>query len=1153
MTATVEQTPRGDSFGSLNETVQHRKLAVQPLRSLRERQIALLVLCAGTLMIVVDTSVVNVALPSIQRSLGFSQANLAWMVNAYLIPFGGLLLFAGRLGDLIGPKRLFAGGFALFTVSSMVAGLAQDQWMLIGARFGQGVGGALATAVALGMIATMFPKPQEQVKAIGFYAFVAATGAGLGLLLGGVLTQSLNWHWIFFVNVPIGILTVTFGLRLLDDLREIGKEKGADVLGALLITSSLMLLVYTIVQTSQHSWGSARTLLLGGGALLLLAGFVVREATARNPLVPLGIFRARNVAWSNIVQSLMVAGLGGLFFLGALYMQQVLHYGVIEVGLAFLPATAIIGVLSLKATPKLINNVEAKAVLLGGLVLIAAGLLLFARVPVHGRYLTDVLPSMVLLGVGSGLSFPAVLTIAVADATTSDSGLRSGLINTTQQVGPAIGLAVMATVSASHTVHALAAGTAVAPALTSGYRLAFFIGAGLAAAGFVLCLFFLQPAVPKTAPKLLDHGGGVSGDMLHRDLTGAVDADFMAIGMGGAGMMAMLWSIAMGKRTVGVELRGDPYVSVMHWSIREDYYHHLALIDHLMLERYGADRLPKRGDGRLLKLSDCLYSPDSVAGDARADEVIYGFDVDAHIGGGIRHSELIDDRWRDGQPVRSLTRGGAIEPPTQPNLDRVGVPMKEVLESPAMFQAGAEELLILMRRYLEGLEAMDLERGDEPRIRMFTYHRVVTGHARRPGWRGRLPFGWNMTAQEGFVTEPDGRKRILIEAVREYDEKNKFRRERIPGTEVLDLGVPELFMLAEGADSPDAARLGLKLEQVRVDRQDGRGPVPAEADYLAGNIELYFDSRIRRRIASEFDKEGNEYWVRQISLGHEDDSEVGWTLIEIPEFKSFDPVVAGLVPPGTEKKSAQYYAGYQFLIREYFLDQMSFITELPKKEILKIQLAYGPKMFSVVERIGDDALVAPNGVVAGDSFGTGHVLTSGGTMTGMVGHASRVLRYWQAREAGVSTGQAARALADGIKEDTSAWIEHSAPEFQQAPPFKRAEGAGPSPRTDLAVHGQMMDDIRMLRRSIVPLDQRDEWSRFVLHTGHLWAYNLPELLDTHPAARDEIEVVVPLTVAEIELAARKDRISATTQGRRTARRMDHPLENHQHEMEHVNG
>ena len=1143
MTATVEQTPRGDSFGSLNETVQHRKLAPQPLRSLRERQIALLVLCAGTLMIVVDTSVVNVALPSIQRELGFSQANLAWVVNAYLIPFGGLLLFAGRLGDLIGPKRLFAGGFALFTVSSMVAGLAQDQGVLIGARFGQGIGGALATAVALGMIVTMFPKPQEQVKAIGFYSFVAATGAAIGLLVGGALTQALNWHWIFFVNVPIGILTVTFGLRLLDDVREIGKEKGADVTGALLIISSLMLLVYAIVQTATHSWGSARTLLLGGGALALLAGFAVREALARNPLVPLSIFRARNVAWSNVVQSLMVAGLGGMFFLGALYMQRVLNYSVVNVGLAFLPATAIIGVLSLKAAPKLIRNVDAKTVLLGGMVLIAAGLALFARVPLHGRYLTDVLPSMVLLGVGSGLSFPAVLTIAVADATTSNAGLRSGLINTTQQIGPSIGLAILATLSASRTQHALLAGHPVSQALTSGYRLAFVLGAAFVAAGIAACLFFLKPAVPKTAPKLLDHGGTVPGeDVLHRDLTGAVDPEFLAIGMGGAGMMAMLWSIAMGRRTVGVELRGDPYVSVMHWGIREDLYHHLGLIDHMMMERYGEDRLPRRGDGGLFKLADCLYSPDSAAGDARADEVLYGFDVDAHIGGVVRHAEFIDDRYQDGVPTRTLTEDERTEPPSRPDLDRIGVPMKEVLESPSVFQAGAEELLILLRRYLEALEAMDLERGGEPRVRLFTYHRVVTGRSKPAGWRRLLPFGWGTRIEEGFAGAPDGKKRILIEAVREYDEKNKFRRERIPGTEVLDLGVPELFMIAEGADSPDAARLGLKLEQVMVDRQDGRGLVPAQADFLAGNIELYFDSRVRRRMTSEFDKEGNEYWVRQLSLGHEDDSEVGWTLIEIPEFKSFDPVVAGLVPPGTEKKSAQYYAGFQFLIRDYFLDQMSYITELPKEQILKIQLAYGPKMFSVIERIGDDAHVAANGVVAGDSFGTGHVLTSGGVMTGMVGHASRVLRYWQARETGAGAPEAIRALADGIKADTSAWIEVSAPEFRQVPPFKpavepaagaRAEDAR---RRSLEEHGQMLDEIRQYRRSVVPLDQRDEWSRFVLHTGHLWAYNLPPLLETHPAARNEgFQVIQPLTVAEIELAARKERISATTQGRRSRR------------------
>ena len=1142
MTAT-QQMPRGDSFGSLNETVQPRQLTVRPLRSLWERQLALLVLCAGTLMIVVDTSVVNVALPSIQHDLGFSQLNLAWVVNAYLIPFGGLLLFAGRLGDLVSPKRIFAGGLALFTVASVVCGLAHDQWVLVGGRFGQGVGGALASAVALGVIVTMFPKPQEQAKAIAFYAFVAAAGAAIGLLVGAALTQALNWHWIFFVNVPFGVTAVMSAMRLLDDERKASAKKGTDVAGAVLITSALMLLVYTIVQTSSHGWWSPRTLSLGGAALALLAGFVARQALARNPLMPLGIFRTRNVAWANLVQTLMVAGLGGMFFLGALYMQNVLHYSVIKVGLAFLPATLVIGALSLKATPKLIGRVDAKTVLIPGLISITAGLVLFARVPTHGHYLVDVLPVMLLLGAGTGLSFPAVLTMALADATTSDTGLRSGLVNTTQQVGPAIGLAILATVSANHSQHALAAGHTLGQALTSGYHLAFLLGATFVLAGLALAIALLKPAVPKTAPDLLDHTGlKKNEEIIHRDLTGVVDPDFLALGLGGTNMIAMLWSVATGRRAVGVELRGDPYVSVMHWNIREDLYNHLGLIDQMMVERYGEERLPRRGDGSLFRLAECLYSPDSAAGDARADEVLSGFDVDAHIGGVVRHIEVIDDRWRDGVPSRTITVHNAPTPPGKPDPARIGAKMLDVLESPSTFQAGAEELLILLRRYLEALEQMDLVAGVEPRVRLFTYHRVVTAGSNRDSLRWLRPFG-RRTAKadsDGFVECPDGRKRIRIEAVREYDEKSKFRRARVPGTEVVDLGVPELFMIAQGLESSDAARLEFRQEEVKVDRHDGCGPVVAQTDYLVGNIELFFDSRFRRRIASEFDKEGNEYWVRQISLGHEDDSEVGWTLVEVPEFKTFDPIVAGLVPPGTNRKSAQYFAGYQFLIRDYFLEQVSHITEVPREEVQKIQLAYGPKMFTITEKVGTNALVAANGVVAGDSFGNGHFVTSGGVMTGMVGHASRVLRYWQARDAGSSASAAIRELAEGIKEDTDAWIQVSASEFMQAVPAKTAAGhAGKAltPHKDADEHAELIDAIRRHRRSIVPLEHRDEWSRFVLHTGHLYAFNLPPLKQTHPAAR----AVTTVAGASAEngshgrQAERRERVAATTQGRRARR------------------
>jgi EmrB/QacA subfamily drug resistance transporter len=443
----------------------------------RSRWIALVVLCVGMLMIVLDATIVNVALPSIQDDLGFSQSDLAWVVNAYLIAFGGLLLLAGRLGDLIGRRRIFMVGLAVFTGASLLCGLAQSQEVLIGARFAQGIGGAMTSAVILGMIVTMFPEPREQAKAIGVYSFVASAGASIGLLAGGALTEAINWHWIFFVNLPIGAGTALFASRVLDRDEGIGLRQGADVPGAVLVTGSLMLAVYTIVEAAERGWGSARTLVLGAVAIALMAGFIAREATARTPLVPLRIFRSRNVAGANLIQVLMVAGLFGMFFLGALYLQRVLGYDALEVGLAFLPVAVLIGVLSLGFSARLIMRFGARATLLPGLALVVAGLALFSRAPVGADYVVDVLPSMVLMGIGAGLSFPSLMTLAMSGATAGDSGLASGLVNTTQQVGGALGLAVLATLSTTRTDDLLARGDAPAAALTDGYHLAFTLGA----------------------------------------------------------------------------------------------------------------------------------------------------------------------------------------------------------------------------------------------------------------------------------------------------------------------------------------------------------------------------------------------------------------------------------------------------------------------------------------------------------------------------------------------------------------------------------------------------------------------------------------------------------------------------------------------------
>jgi EmrB/QacA subfamily drug resistance transporter len=458
----------------------------------RERWIALLVLCLGFLMIILDSTIVNVALPTIQDDLDFSTTSLAWVVNAYLIAFGGLLLLAGRVGDLIGRKRVFLAGLTVFTIASLLCGVAQNQEMLIAARFVQGVGGAMTAAVILGMIVSMFPEPGDQARAIGVYSFVASAGASIGLLAGGALTEAISWHWIFFVNVPIGIATGIAAIRLLKDDEGIGLERGADLMGALLIVSALMLGVYTIVGTETHGWGSTHTLSFAALAVALLGAFLVREANTKHPLVPLGIFRSRTVTGANVVQTLMVAGLFGMFFLGALYLQRVLGYDSIEVGLAFLPVAISIGVLSFSISAKLIMRFGATATLLPGLVFVAIGLALFQRVPVDGNYVTDLLPTMLLLGIGAGLAFPSLMTLAMAGAGPEDSGLASGLVNTTQQVGGALGLAVLATLSADRTESLRGDGESTAQALTGGYHLAFAIAAGLVVAGIVVALALLR-------------------------------------------------------------------------------------------------------------------------------------------------------------------------------------------------------------------------------------------------------------------------------------------------------------------------------------------------------------------------------------------------------------------------------------------------------------------------------------------------------------------------------------------------------------------------------------------------------------------------------------------------------------------------------------
>ncbi|MBV9381813.1 MAG: MFS transporter [Streptosporangiaceae bacterium] len=460
----------------------------------RSRWIALVVLCTGMLMIVLDVTIVNVALPSIQADLKFSQAGLAWVVNAYLIAFGGLLLLAGRLGDLAGRRNIFLAGLGVFTAASLLCGLAQTQWMLVGARFVQGIGGAFTSAVILGMIVMLFPEPRDMARAIGVYAFVASAGGAVGLLAGGILTQLINWHWIFFVNIPIGVATALLTVRVIPRDRGSGLGGGTDVAGALLITGAMMLTVFTIVKpAAEDGWLAARTLAFGGVSLALLAGFIGRQRAARNPLMPLRVLAARNIAGANLIQLLSVAGMFGMFFLGSLYLRLVLGYSPLRIGLAFLPVTVMMGTLSVRYTERISERFGARATLIAGLVLIAGALALFTQASPGGGYATRILPVTLLMGTGAGLAFPALMTVAMAGATPADAGVASGLVNTTAQVGGALGLAVLATVSAGRTSTLAARGLSVPDALTGGYHLAFWIAAGLVAAAIAAAGVMLRP------------------------------------------------------------------------------------------------------------------------------------------------------------------------------------------------------------------------------------------------------------------------------------------------------------------------------------------------------------------------------------------------------------------------------------------------------------------------------------------------------------------------------------------------------------------------------------------------------------------------------------------------------------------------------------
>jgi EmrB/QacA subfamily drug resistance transporter len=447
----------------------------------RTRWLALYVLCLGTLMIVLDTTIVNVALPSIRTNLGFSQSSLAWVVNAYLLTFGGLLLLGGRLGDLYGQRRLYVVGIALFTVASLGCGLSTTKGELIAARAVQGVGGAIASAIGLSLVMMLFTEPGERAKAMGVAGFVASGGGSIGVLLGGVLTDVLSWHWIFFVNVPIGVAVSALVLRIIPETRGSSVTARLDAGGAVTVTASLLLAVYAIVNGNQNGWASVQTLGLLAGAVVLLALFLAIEAHVREPLMPLRLFRSRNVSTANAVGVLWSGAMFAWFFISALYLQLVLGYSPLEVGLAFLPANLIMGALSIGLSARLVMRFGIKRPLATGLTLAAVGLALFARAPVHGSFVRDVLPSMILLGIGAGIAFNPVLLAAMSDVAPEESGLASGIVNTSFMMGGALGLAVLASIAARRTDSLAAGGHGHLAALTGGYHAAFLVGAIFAA------------------------------------------------------------------------------------------------------------------------------------------------------------------------------------------------------------------------------------------------------------------------------------------------------------------------------------------------------------------------------------------------------------------------------------------------------------------------------------------------------------------------------------------------------------------------------------------------------------------------------------------------------------------------------------------------
>lgn len=463
------------------------------MADLKNRWLALYVLCLGDLMIVLDSSIVNVALPSIKEDLGFSQSALAWVVNAYLLTFGGFLLLSGRLGDLLGNRRVFLWGVVSFTIASVACGLAPSSELLVIGRAIQGLGGAAVSAVALSLIIGLFEEPGERAKAMGVFGFVMSGGGAVGVLLGGVLTGLFAWNWIFLVNVPIGVAVWVAARRILPADGEAAAGQRLDVPGAILVTSALMIAVYAVVGGNEAGWSSVRTLGLLAGAAVLFAAFILREATAKDPLMPLRLFKLRNVSVSQVVGVLWAGAMFAWFFLSALYLEQVLRYDALQIGLAFLPTSLVMAYCSLRLSDKLVMKFGIRAPLATGLALAAVSLALFSRAPVDGNYWIDVLPSMILLGIGAGIAFNPVLLAAMGDVEPHESGLASGVVNTSFMMGGALGLAVFVSLSTWRTESLAADGAAQVEAINGGFQIAFAAAAVVAAAAAVIGGGLLRP------------------------------------------------------------------------------------------------------------------------------------------------------------------------------------------------------------------------------------------------------------------------------------------------------------------------------------------------------------------------------------------------------------------------------------------------------------------------------------------------------------------------------------------------------------------------------------------------------------------------------------------------------------------------------------